>query len=149
MESLGLHDLIKKHYEQIELFYYHNRRELPRPKTGFLSVIAWSLAYLLVIAVCIMLNVAVNQPLYYEIPISIVVYALVSECLLRLIGIKVVECYQHYAKEETRRNCLCIPSCSEYAILCLKKYELIRALLKIRKRLYVTCVGSEYIIDNP
>ena len=112
-------------------------------------MIAWSLAYLLVIAVCIMLNVAVNQPLYYEIPISIVVYALVSECLLRLIGIKVVECYQHYAKEETRRNCLCIPSCSEYAILCLKKYELIRALLKIRKRLYVTCVGSEYIIDNP
>ena len=37
----------------------------------------------------------------------------------------------------------------EYAILCLKKYELIHALLKIRKRLFVTCKGSDYIIDDP
>ena len=58
-----------------------------------------------------------------------------SDFYLRFLGIKAVECYQHYAKEETRRKCLCVPSCSEYAILCLKKYELIKALLKIKKRI--------------
>ena len=74
---------------------------------------------------------------------------LITEIVLRIVCIKIIECYQHYAKESTRRKCLCVPSCSEYAILCFRKYEFIYALLKIRKRLFVTCKGSDYIVDNP
>ena len=149
MDDPNILSLIKRHYEQIDLFYYQNQREIPRPKTRLLDVLVWSFIYLFIIALCVILNIIIEQPLYYEIPISVAVYSLISEFSLRLIGIKAVECYQHYAKEATRRNCLCIPSCSEYAILCLKKYELIHSLFKIIKRLFVTCKGFDYIVDNP
>lgn len=149
MEKSEICRLIDKHHEQIDLFYYQNRRAIPRPKTNLLVVLLCILTYVLTIISCVTLNFAIKQPIYFEIPVSVIVYSSISEVLLRIIGIKIVECYQHYAKEETRRRCLCVPSCSEYAILCFKKYELVYALLKIRKRLFVTCKGTEYIIDNP
>lgn len=149
MNHPSILDLIERHYQQIDLFYYQNRRDLPRPKTNILDVLLWSLGYLIVIAFCVALNIMINQPIFFEIPVSIAVYSLISDFSLRMIGVKVVECYQHYAKESTRRKCLCVPSCSEYAIICLKKYELIYSLMKIRKRLFVTCKGFDYIIDNP
>lgn len=135
--------------EQLRLFRYQAARTLPRPKTKKADVAIAISIFILLIAVCIVLNCIVEAPLLYEIFVSILVYALLTEFSLRYIGIKLVECYQHYANEETRRKCLCIPSCSEYAILCLKKFELIYALIRIRKRLFVTCRGNKYIIDYP
>jgi len=45
---------------------------------------------------------------------------------------------------------MCVPSCSEYAIICLEKiFPLTVALLKIRKRLYKTCKGEDYKLDFP
>lgn len=149
MEEPTIYSLIERYYEQIDLFYYQNQRELPRPKTKAFDVIVWGFVYLVVVAACILLNISIKLPMCYEIPVSIIVYLLLSELLLRFIVIKIVECYQHYAKEETRRKCLCVPSCSEYAIMCLKKYELVYGLLKISKRVFVTCKGDEYIIDYP
>lgn len=96
--------------------------------------------------------------LYVILPITIVhrlliflfLIFLTVELYIRFCLIQAVKCYQHYAKNETRRRCLCIPSCSEYAILSLKRvFPLIIALLKIRKRLYVTCKGEEYRVDFP
>ena len=135
--------------EQSRIFRYQATRTLPRPKTKKANVAIAISIFILLIAVCIVLNCIVEVPLLYEIFVSILVYALLTEFSLRYIGIKLVECYQHYASEETRRKCLCIPSCSEYAILCLKKFELIYALIRIRKRLFVTCKGNSYIIDFP
>lgn len=135
--------------EQLRLFRYQNSRELPRPKTKKIDVAIAISIFILLLTVCIALNCIVEVPLLYEIFVSILVYALLMEFSLRYIGIKLVECYQHYATEETRRKCMCIPSCSEYAILCLKKFELIYALIKIRKRLFITCKGNDYIIDSP
>ncbi len=75
---------------------------------------------------------------------------LVVEVYLRFCFILVVKYYQATAKEETRRRCKCIPSCSEYAIICFKRvFPLFLALLKVRKRLFKTCKGKEYIIDFP
>ena len=74
----------------------------------------------------------------------------VVEVYLRVCFLLLVKYYQKTAKEETRRRCLCIPSCSEYALISLKRlFPLILALLKIRKRLYVTCDGKEFKIDFP
>jgi len=86
----------------------------------------------------------------WQIGVGIPVLIIITcETYLRFYGVKLIECYQHYAKTETRRRCRCVPSCSEYAILCLKRYELIKALIKIGKRLFGTCKGSEFIIDMP
>lgn len=67
---------------------------------------------------------------------------------LRYIATKAVECYQHYAKEQTRRRCLCKPTCSEYAIEVLNKYCVFVALYKIYKRLFKTC-KNDFKIDLP
>ncbi|MBQ3590244.1 MAG: membrane protein insertion efficiency factor YidD [Clostridia bacterium] len=149
MNSQAFLEAYRQNEEQVRLFEYQNSRVLPRPKTKPLSVILLAILHTLIIAIFIVLNVKISVPYYYEIPVSILSYWLATEILFRLIGIKIVECYQHYAKEETRRRCLCVPSCSEYSIACLKKYLLIKALLKIRKRLLITCRGKLYIIDPP
>lgn len=75
---------------------------------------------------------------------------ILAETYLRFCLILLVKYYQSIAKEETRRRCKCIPSCSDYSILALKRiFPLIVALLKIRKRLFVTCNGDGYKIDFP
>lgn len=75
---------------------------------------------------------------------------IIFETYFRVCLICTIKCYQHYASDETRRKCKCIPSCSEYAILCIKKiFPLFLALKKIKKRLFVTCDGEDYIVDFP
>lgn len=140
---------VKKEYEkQKRLEEYQQYRCLDRPKTNCLHVIIFSLLYVIIIAVIITVFVHTHNYLLEIVPL-IISMLLFSEIYLRFLGIKIVECYQHYAKEETRRRCLCIPSCSEYAIACLKRYTLIIALIKIRKRLFVTCKGYIIKIDYP
>ena len=76
---------------------------------------------------------------------SIVVYLL----FLRKMLIILIELYQHYAPEDLRRRCKCTPSCSEYAILALKKYGILMGVHKIRIRLFKTCQGNAHPIDYP
>lgn len=149
MNNLSLAELTRQHEEQKRLFEYQNSRVLVRPKTRIIDVIIWCLVYLFIIAICVLANIKISAELYYEIPISLIIYWLISEFSLKFIGVKIVQCYQHYAKEETRRRCLCIPSCSEYSIICFKKFEFIRACIKIKRRLTVTCKGKVYRIDPP
>lgn len=54
---------------------------------------------------------------------------------LRFSLIWCVRVYQRYAKSETRLRCCMTPSCSEYAILALKKYGAIIGGIKTFKRL--------------
>lgn len=53
----------------------------------------------------------------------------------------------HPKKQE--ENAFYKPTCSEYAILALKKYGLVKGLYKIYIRLFKTCRGIEYGIDYP
>ena len=64
------------------------------------------------------------------------------------ICITLVKLYQHYAADKTRRRCTLMPSCSEYALLALSKYNVFKALYKIHIRLTRKCKG-DYLIDYP
>lgn len=66
---------------------------------------------------------------------------------LKYIFIWFIRVYQRYAKSETRLRCCYTPSCSEYAILALKKYGLILGCIKAVKRL-LRC-GPPGGIDYP
>ncbi|MBQ7768040.1 MAG: membrane protein insertion efficiency factor YidD [Oscillospiraceae bacterium] len=141
---------MKSYREQKRLEVYQSNRILVKPKTTKNTVVVYLTALLVIVFLCAIGLLAVSPlQIWVNILVLLVCIIVVSETLGRISLIKIVECYQHYATEETRRKCKCVPSCSEYAILCLKKYELIYALLKIRKRLFVTCKGFDYIIDNP
>lgn len=141
---------IPQYLEHLRREKYQRTRVLARPKTTKWTV-AWCVLLLLLLVGLPLTALWMLSDLsgWINLLISVVFVAIVLETYGRFLGIKAVECYQHYADEKTRRKCKCIPSCSEYAILCFQKYELVYALLKIRKRLYVTCQGFEYIVDNP
>ena len=76
-------------------------------------------------------------------------YILSGICVLKTAIIGVIKLYQHYAPEEIRRRCLFKPTCSEYAILALKKYGVIIGLVTIYIRLFKKCRGNIYSIDYP
>lgn len=65
----------------------------------------------------------------------LIVIPLLFGLTLRFSLIWFVRVYQHYAKSETRLRCCMTPSCSEYAILALKKYGAIWGGIKTWKRL--------------
>lgn len=60
-----------------------------------------------------------------------------------------VHLYQRYAPEDIRRRCLFKPTCSEYTILAVQKYGVIRGLYKAYVRLFKKCQGRIYRIDEP
>ncbi len=150
MSSLQWEEYLKSYREQKRLEAYQSNRILVKPKTTKNTVVVYLTALFVIVLLCAIGLLAVSPlQIWVNILVLSVCIIVVAETFGRISLIKIVECYQHYATEETRRKCKCVPSCSEYAILCLKKYELIYALLKIRKRLFVTCKGFDYIIDNP
>ena len=107
--------------EQERLERYIQTRPLPRPKTTIFSVLAWTFIYLFVsfvtvVAIICAFHIAKCQWLAY-----LFSYTVFAFLFLKKLCIKSIECYQHYAKEETRRKCVCIPSCSEYSIAVLNK----------------------------
>lgn len=66
----------------------------------------------------------------------------------RALCIWCIKVYQRYAPEQTRLRCVFTPSCSEYAILALNKYGVLRAIPKIISRLK-RCHPPNGGIDEP
>ena len=77
------------------------------------------------------------------------VFIITGACCLKPAVIGCVRLYQHYAPEGMRRRCLLKPTCSEYAILAVKKYGAIIGIYKTCVRLFVKCKGEIYHIDEP
>lgn len=69
-------------------------------------------------------------------------------CFFKNFLIWIIHIYQKYSPEKKRRSCLFKPTCSEYAILALNKYGVIRGIPKILDR-FKRCHGNKYRIDYP
>lgn len=67
----------------------------------------------------------------------------------KTIAIGCIRIYQRYAPESVRRKCTCRPSCSEYAILALRKHGLWSGLHKTYIRLTRTCRSGQHLTDYP
>ena len=140
----------REYLKQRKLELFVHQRKLKRPSNKkYQVVILFSVALLLILCAipfCLLLPITG----IYKFLIFIGWLLLVFEIYIRFCLIQTIKCYQHYAKEETRKRCMCVPSCSEYAIICLGRiFPLIVALNKIRIRLYKTCDGEEYKLDFP
>lgn len=77
------------------------------------------------------------------------VYLIPAMILRKKAAIGMIKCYQHYAPEYVRRACVFKPTCSEYAILAIKKYGIIKGCRKIYIRTFKMCKGHIYRIDYP
>ena len=143
-------DFFRKEYRlQKKLEEIINSRSLVRPKTKKWQVFLAFIIFLFLTVMAVFSSMIIKANMVYRILLLFVLLSLVFELYLRFCLIQAVKCYQHYASEKIRRRCLCIPSCSEYAIISLKNYPLIIALLKIKKRLHKTCKGEDYKLDFP
>ena len=126
-----------------------NRNQLlPRPATTMRHV--WACLAILVIFYLLLGIAVILIPLHviYKLLIFLGVFIIFNEFYLRFFGIVLIKCYQHYGTDDMRGTCKCLPSCSEYSILALKKYPLLIAFFKIYKRLNKTCDGT-YKEDYP
>lgn len=90
-----------------------------------------------------------QHPTIFCILYSIMFVAVMGLLALKRAVIGVIKLYQHYAPEDIRRRCLFKPTCSEYAILAIKKYGLIIGLIKAYIRVVYKCRGNIYRIDYP
>ena len=140
----------QEYKKQKKLEVIVNSRVLKKPKIKKWQVaINFAILSFLFIQILVF-SLLIDVKLIYKIVIFASLLILIIEIDLRLCLILLVKYYQAVAKEETRRRCKCIPSCSEYALISLSKiFPLIIALKKIKKRLYVTCDGEDYKIDFP
>jgi putative component of membrane protein insertase Oxa1/YidC/SpoIIIJ protein YidD len=155
-------------WEQEVAEIYVNERKLLRPKTSIRTAIIFALSFLLATSVLTWLthNVLTTvgifaflpsrvQDFYYTHPFfaivilcAIVVAVELFFCLKHAV-ILAIKLYQHYAPDEIRRRCLFMPTCSEYAIMAVRKYGTIIGLCKSYYRLVYRCQGNIYTIDYP
>ena len=135
---------VKTDKKSIKLVDKYVARELERPKTKWGVPVSIGLL-MLVLPLAVGALLLLCFPSISAVLCYVLAYLLVDLPLLRLFLIKLIRCYQHYAKEELRRFCMCMPSCSEYSIGVLKKYPLIVAIFKIIVRLTVICDGEKKI----
>lgn len=126
---------------------YCQHHELPRPYINInkvLMMVGLVIGIIGIVSYSLSLLAGFTFFLCFDILISTVIV-----CFANAILKFSVRCYQRYAPESTRRQCSCMPSCSEYALLALEKYIWPKALWKIWRRITHTCSMPGYHIDYP
>jgi putative component of membrane protein insertase Oxa1/YidC/SpoIIIJ protein YidD len=155
-------------WEQDVAEMYVNERQLVRPntniKTALISILLFLLAtgvftwivYYVFMTVGIVAYLPSNVQNFCVVhPVLSIVILCATVILVELLFcfkyavIGAIKLYQHYAPEEIRRRCLFMPTCSEYAIMAIRKYGSIIGLCKSYYRLVYLCSGSIYRIHYP
>lgn len=154
--------------EQMIAEQYVMERPLSRPDTDFKKAVKYASAYLLISFLIALLSyymfdwlgifsffprpligLYASHPTLFGFLFAFLIYALIGLFCLKPAAIGAVRLYQHYAPEDVRRRCLFKPTCSEYAILAIRKYGLIIGIFKAYIRLFKKCRGNIYRIDYP
>lgn len=147
-----MHNDLNFFEEQDALKEYCNNHPLNRPRQNWMSLIKYILLWCsCYIFLCILFNIIKDDlfPSYGKVLLNIIITLSVILLSAKSFLVTAVQVYQHYAPEHIRRKCICKPSCSEYALLALRKYNLFVAVRMIYIRLNETCRGPLYIEDYP
>ena len=134
MENTG-----KKYYKTETNNYV--RLYIHRPKINykrslvFAFVVAIATLLLSIVASFVLRQVTDADPIIIFTITIILFYAMTAGIFLRRLLIWLITLYQAKAKLETRLKCCYEPSCSEYAILAIKKYGAVKGSIKAIKRL--------------
>lgn len=154
--------------EQMIAEQYVLERELERPDTDVKKAVKYTAGFAVIsVALAVMsfylfqwlgifalfpvffIQFQVQHPIIFCVLYCITFVAFMGLLALKRAVIGIVRLYQHYAPEDIRRRCLFKPTCSEYAILAIKKYGLIIGLIKTYIRVIYKCRGNIYRIDYP
>ena len=156
---------IKKTDEESEAEEYVLHKILVRPSISIFSIMKWILIFFtsslglallffeflkhFIIQISSSIIEQINtKPIKLFVILCFISALIIFLSLLKTILIGLVHLYQKYSPESKRRSCLFKPTCSEYAILALNKYGVIRGIPKILDR-FKRCHGNKYRIDYP
>lgn len=154
--------------EQDTVVWYVLKRPLVRPNTSYkkaalcLSLFLSANVVMIILLYCLFRRLGIFSFLpdtvyrFYTVHHTafIVLLVLLQFTVSGLVALKpaiigAIRLYQRYAPEDIRRRCLFKPTCSEYAILAIQKYGVIRGMAKAYVRLFKKCKGRIYRIDEP
>lgn len=154
--------------EQDAVVWYVLKRPLVRPNTSYkkaalcLSLFLSANVVMIILLYCLFRWLGIFSFLpdtiyrFYTVHHTafIVLLVLLQFTVSGLVALKpaiigAIRLYQRYAPEDIRRRCLFKPTCSEYAILAIQKYGVIRGMRKAYIRLFKKCKGRIYSIDEP
>jgi len=154
--------------EQDAVVWYVLKRPLVRPNTSYkkaalcLSLFLSANVVMIILLYCLFRWLGIFSFLpdtiyrFYTVHHTafIVLLVLLQFTVSGLVALKpaiigAIRLYQRYATEDIRRRCLFKPTCSEYAILAIQKYGVIRGMMKAYIRLLKKCKGRIYSIDEP
>lgn len=161
----GEEPLEKRTDEEIEAENYVLNKVMVRPSISIFTVAKWGiiffssvfglagiLFYLLKHYLERILSLVQNElegnPESLFLFLAFFSFVFMSLCFSKTFLIGLVHLYQRFSPEDKRRSCLFKPTCSEYAILALNKYGVLRGLPKIIDRCK-RCHGNKYRIDYP
>lgn len=126
--------------------YYCRHHELSRPNINWFLIVFVIIAFELLVYACLSwLPLSASSFLLLAETVHIVAFLIFGRVILQMV----VKIYQRYAPESLRRQCTCLPTCSEYALLALRKYAWPKALLLIIRRVTLTCQEPGYKTDYP
>ena len=107
---------------------------ITRPDISTKRVIIAFIAWLVFLSAAtygfIMLGAHLNLPLWLNVLLIVAIYVITVIFKARSFIINSVLLYQKHAPEKIRRACLFTPSCSEYMLLAINKYGVIKGLIK-------------------
>lgn len=113
--------------------YY--KRHLVRPNPHLLRALFFSFLALFVSALFGMVIFFISKKVVLSILCAVAFLLIIVLIFLKVILIWLVRLYQRFASQKTRERCRFEPSCSEYMILALQKYGVIKGLSKGIRRL--------------
>ena len=147
---------------------YVNERQIYRPPTNIKTALIAALLFILATGILVWLTYHIlttfdliaympstakdfhaNHRTLSIITLCIFVILVESFFCFKHAVIGAIKLYQHYAAEEVRRRCLFMPTCSEYAIMAVRKYGGIIGLCKSYYRLKYLFRGNIYKIHYP
>lgn len=111
------------------------KRVLVRPKINFIKAGLYVLLSLIITSLIGLAVYFIFDSVLYAVLSSIIFLFIIILIFLKQIIIWIIRIYQRFASEERRMRCRFEPSCSNYMIIALEKYGLVRGLKKGISRL--------------
>ena len=155
-------------WEQDVAEIYVNMRQIVRPNTNIKTALISVLLFMLVTVIIAWLAYYVFRTvgIFSYLPSNVrhflnehsflsiimhfgIVVVIEAFFCFKYAVIGVIKLYQHYAPDEIRRRCLFMPTCSEYAIIAIRKYGGFIGLCKSYYLLVYLCRGNVYRIHYP
>lgn len=130
--------------DSVRNYCLHHKLNRPSIHWGKTILSIFVFEGLMCLCICC-LRLSVKSSFFLADAIHFVTLCVCGKYVLRFM----VRVYQRYAPESLRRQCSCQPTCSEYALLVLEKYNCLKAIYLICKRVTHTCPQAGYKLDYP